>query len=64
MRVRHEAMRAPWVAHSVIAAEKTGEQLIVRFVNWAKGLLRNSQRRVAMRQTKPFLGYAYFDPIP
>lgn len=28
-----------WVAHGVIAAEKTGEQLIVRFKNWAKGLL-------------------------
>lgn len=29
----------PWVAHSVIATEKTGEQLIIWFENWAKCLL-------------------------
>lgn len=28
-----------WVAHGVIAAEKTGEQLIIQFRNWAKSLL-------------------------
>lgn len=31
--------QTPWVAHSVIAAEKTGEQLIIRFKSWVKGLL-------------------------
>lgn len=29
----------PWVAHGVIAAEKTGEQLIMGNKDWAKGLL-------------------------
>lgn len=49
--------QTPWVAHSVIAAEKTGEQLIVRFKNWAKGLLCKVSLDNIIEAKGAFLGY-------
>lgn len=54
----------PWVAHSVTAAEKNGEQLIIRFKDWAKGLLcKVSLENIIEGKGPFFLGTLLFDHI-
>lgn len=47
----------PWVAHGVIAAEKTGEQLIMGNKDWAKGLLCKASLGNITKGQGAFFGY-------
>lgn len=45
----------PWVAHGVIAAEKTGEQLITSNKDGTRGVLRKARFGNIGRDSEPFL---------